>query len=153
MQKKAKVLVIQGAGMELRGKVQLDVFGPETLEEINARIETEAAVLGLEVEIVQSNDEDAVVALLESRAAGEYLALLINPGGFTTTEGPLPEAIAQLTFPAYEVHASNPGARGVRSTLLPVCKGAVCGFGYDGYRLALTGLIAGRSADAGKPRD
>lgn len=136
------MLVVQGAGMELRGTVQIDVFGPDTLQEINVRIEADAARLGLDVEIVQYNDEAALVAFLKSCDADEYLALLINPSGFTTSEGPLPGAIADLVFPAYEVHASNPGARGVRSTLLPVCKGAVCGFGYDGYRLALSGLIA-----------
>lgn len=137
-----KVLVVQGAGMELRGKVQVEVFGPDTLEEINARIEADAIELGLAVKIVQSNDEAALVGLLEAAAGEDYLALLINPSGFTTTEGPLPAAIARLPFPAYEVHASNPGARGVRSTLLAVCRGAVCGFGYDGYRLVMIGLAA-----------
>ena len=67
-------------------------------------------------------------------------ALIINPGGFTTTDGALPEVIDKLPFPAYEVHASNPAARGVRSNIQPVCRGAICGFGYAGYRLALTAI-------------
>lgn len=135
-----KVLVVQGAGMDQRGKVQVEVFGPETLDEINARIETDAAGLGIEVEIRQSNDLDEVVAWLRAVQPGEYAALLINPGGFTTAEGALPDAIAALPMPAYEVHASNPAARGVHSVLQPVCQGAVCGFGYAGYGIALRGL-------------
>lgn len=135
-----KILVIQGAGMDRRGKEQVEVFGPETLDEINARIQADAAALGFEVVIRQSNELDEVVGWLRALRPGEYDALLINPGGFTTAEGVLPEVITDLSIPAYEVHASNPAARGVRSRLQPVCKGSVCGFGYAGYGLALRGI-------------
>ncbi len=134
-----KVLVIQGAGMELRGREDVEIFGPETLEEINAGIEAAAATLGLSVEIVQHNDELALVDLL-ARVADAFDAVVINPSRFTVGDGPLPEALAELTLPVYEVHASNPSARGVVSRITPVCRGAVCGFGYDGYRIALEGL-------------
>ncbi|TNF81162.1 MAG: type II 3-dehydroquinate dehydratase [Gammaproteobacteria bacterium] len=134
-----KVLVIQGAGMELRGKVDVEIFGPETLDEINARIEADANALGVAVDIRQSNDEAEVAAWIQD-AAGEIDALIINPSGFTTAEGPLIDALRGVSVPVVEVHASNPSARGVRSTVTPVCKGAVCGFGYDGYRVALGGL-------------
>ena len=135
-----KVLVIQGAGMDQRGRSQIEIFGPETLEEINAQILLHGKALGLEIEIYQSNDEDAMVGKLQRLEQSEIDALIINPGGFTTTEGLLPEAIRELEVPAFEVHASNPAARGVRSTLLPVCKGAVCGFGYAGYAMALQAI-------------
>jgi len=136
------VLVVQGAGMDQRGRMQVEIFGPETLPEINAGIEAHARSRGIDVEIVQSNDEVEVVARLRSADPAAYDALIINPGGFTTTSGPLPEAIRDLPFPAYEVHASNPAARGVRSTILPVCRGAVSGFGYVGYRLALEAIAS-----------
>jgi len=135
-----RVLVVQGAGMDLRGTSQVEVFGPETLAEINAGIEAHAAALGIEVEIVQSNDELEVVGRLESASPDAYAAMIINPGGFTATTGPLPETIRNLPFPAFEVHASNPAARGVRSTILPACRGAIAGFGYAGYRLALEAI-------------
>ena len=135
-----KVLIIQGAGMDQRGKSQIEIFGPETLEQINAQILLRGEALGLDVEIYQSNDEEAVVGKLQQLKKGEIDALIINPGGFTATEGLLPETVGALDVPAYEVHASNPTARGVRSTLLPVCKGAVCGFGYDGYAMALQAI-------------
>lgn len=137
-----KVLVIQGAGMELRGTVDVDIFGPETFDEINARIEREAKTLGLSIEILHSTEEQDVVDKLAAFDANAYAALVINPAGFTTTDGPLPEAIGKLGIPAYEVHASNPAARGVQSAILPHCKGAICGFGYDGYGLALEAIRA-----------
>ncbi len=135
-----KVLIIQGAGMDMRGKARVEIFGPETLDEINAIIRNHAKALTLDVEILQSNDEDSVVNRLDSIDATDIAAVLINPAGFTTTTGPLPDAVAKLTIPVYEVHASNPAARGVKSTLLPVCTGAICGFGYLGYKLGLLAI-------------
>ena len=135
-----KVVVVQGAGMDQRGKVQVEIFGPETLDEINARIANDAAACGLEVEIYQSNDEDETVAFLEALNASDFVAGIINPSGFTATTGALPGTIAEIGFPFYEVHASNPSARDVKSTILPVCKGGVCGFGYAGYGVALRSI-------------
>ena len=125
--------------MDQRGKVQVDVFGPEKLAEINAQIEDHAARLGLDVEIFHSNDAIEVCNKLFA-ARGAFAALIINPAGFTVMEGPLPGAIAELGFPTYEVHASNPSARGIRSVIQPVCKGAICGFGYRGYAMALAAI-------------
>ena len=67
----------------------------------------------------------------------DFDAALINPAGYTTVAGPLRGAITQVKFPVYEVHVSNPTARGTVSQVLPVCKGAVYGCGVYGYRLAL----------------
>ncbi len=137
-----RVLVVQGAGMDLRGKTQGEIFGPETLVEINAQIKAHGVRLGMEIDVFQSNDEEQVIALLQDAKSRPYLALLINPGGFTATTGTLPAVIGDLPFPAFEVHASNPASRGVRSVITPVCRGAVCGFGYDGYGLVLDALAA-----------
>jgi 3-dehydroquinate dehydratase-2 len=136
----AKVVVIQGAGMDQRGKVQIEIFGPDTLDQINARIEADALACGLEVDVFQSNDEAETVAFIEGLKDQEYIAGIINPSGFTASEGPLPAAIAALDIPFFEVHASNPAARGVNSAILPACKGGVCGFGYAGYGLALRSI-------------
>ena len=110
-----KVVVIQGAGMDLRGKVQIEIFGPQTLEQINEQIQQAAASLNLQVDIFQSNNEADTVKYIEGLGADEYVAAIINPSGFTPTTGPLPQAIADTAFPFYEVHASNPHARGVQS--------------------------------------
>jgi len=134
------VLIIQGAGMEQRGTTQVEIFGPETLDQINAQITASALASNLQADIVQFNDEQALVNKLGAVTPADYIALIINPGGFTTTTGPLPEALKVLAIPAYEVHASNPASRGVVSTIAPFCKGAMCGFGYAGYGLALQAI-------------
>ena len=132
-----KVLVIQGAGMNMRGKVQVDTFGPMTLEEMNEQILGFAEGLGMDIEIFHSNIEGEVVNALYDAHDRDFEAALINPAGYTTTTGPIRGAITQVKYPVIEVHASNPTARGTVSQVLPVCKGAVYGFGVYGYKLAL----------------
>ena len=133
----SKVLVIQGAGMNMRGKAQVEIFGPMTLGEMNEQIRGYAEYLGIEVELFQSNIEGEVVNALYDAHERDFDAALINPAGYTTVSGPLRSAITQVKFPVIEVHASNPTSRGTISQVLPVCKGAVYGFGVYGYRLAL----------------
>jgi 3-dehydroquinate dehydratase-2 len=135
-----KVLVIQGAGMNMRGKAEIDVFGPQTLDELNDQIRGYARELGIEVEIFQSNIEGEVVNALYAAHDGDVDAALINPAGYMRTTGPLPNAIRQVRFPVLEVHVSNPVARGLVSNILAVCKGSVTGFGALSYKLALAAL-------------
>jgi 3-dehydroquinate dehydratase II len=132
-----KVLVIQGAGMNMRGKVDVELFGSTTLEQLNDLIRGYAANVGVEVEFCQSNSEGDVVNALYAAHDGDIDAALINPAGFMRTTGPLPTAIGQVRFPVIEVHVSNPVARGVASTILPACRGSVTGFGPFSYSLAL----------------
>ena len=133
----SKVLVIQGAGMNMRGKSQVEIFGSATLEEIDEQILGFAEGLGIDVELFHSNIEGEVVNALYDAHDRDFDAALINPAGYTTVAGPLRSAITQVKFPVYEVHVSNPTARGTVSQVLPVCKGAVYGCGVYGYRLAL----------------
>ena len=132
-----KALVIQGAGMNMRGKVQVEIFGPDTLEQINEQIRGYAASLDIAVKIVHSNIEGELVNALYAAWEDGYDACLINPAGFTTAHGPLRSSIQQLPMPVIEVHASNPTARGTVSAVLPVSRGCVYGFGVYGYYLAL----------------
>ena len=133
----SKVLVIQGAGMNMRGKSQVEIFGPATLDEIDEQIKGYAEGLGIDVEMFHSNIEGEVVNALYDAHDRDFDAALINPAGYTTVAGPLRSAITQVKFPVYEVHVSNPTSRGTVSQVLPVCKGAVYGCGIYGYRLAL----------------
>jgi 3-dehydroquinate dehydratase-2 len=132
-----KVLVIQGAGMNMRGKVDIEIFGSATIEQLNDLIRGYAANLGVDVEFFHSNIEGEVVNALYAAHDGDVDAALINPAGYMRTTGPLPTAIGQVRFPVIEVHVSNPVSRGVASTILPACKGSVTGFGPFGYSLAL----------------
>ena len=133
----SKVLVIQGAGMNMRGKSQVEIFGSATLDEIDEQVRGYAEGLGIDVEMFHSNIEGEVVNALYDAHERDFDAALINPAGYTTVAGPLRSAITQVKFPVYEVHVSNPTARGTVSQVLPVCKGAVYGCGVYGYRLAL----------------
>ena len=135
-----KVLVIQGAGMNMRGKAQVEIFGTTTLDQINEQVQGFAEGLGLDLEIFHSNIEGEVVNALYAAHDGDVDAAVINPAGYTTGMGPLRAAIAQVRFPVYEVHASNPPSRGAVSAVQPVCKGSVYGFGIYGYYLALEAI-------------
>lgn len=138
-----KILVIHGAGMDMRGKVQVEVFGPMTLPEYDAAIRGYAAALGIEVEIFHSNLEGEVINRLH--AAHEDASVggaLINPAGFTRGYPALNAAIAGMRFPVIEVHISNPAKRGLVSDVLAAGRGGVSGFGLIGYELALRGLKA-----------
>ena len=132
-----KVLVIQGAGMNMRGKSQVEIFGPATLDQINEQVRGYAEGLGLDVEIFHSNIEGEVANAIYDGHERDVDAALINPAGYPTGSGPLRAAIAQVNYPFIEVHASNPTSRGTVSNVQPVCKGSVYGFGLYGYYLAL----------------
>ena len=135
-----KVLIIHGAGMNMRGKVQTDIFGTMTLPEYDEQIRKYAAELGLEVEIFHSNIEgEAINKLYEAHDRG-VAAALINPAGYTTGHPALVAAIGQVGFPTIEVHISNPARRGGVSEIARVSRGVVTGFGIFGYYLALRGV-------------
>jgi 3-dehydroquinate dehydratase-2 len=136
------ILVIHGAGMDMRGKTQIEVFGPMTLPEYDAAIRGYAAALGVSVVIVQSNEEAVVVARLREAEADPAIdAAIINPAGFTRGHPALVAAIAAARFPVIEVHISNPARRGLISEVAGASRGAVAGFGVAGYRLAMQGLL------------
>ena len=135
-----KFLVIQGAGMNMRGKTQTEIFGKMTLDEYNQHILRYAEELGVEVEIFHSNIEgEAINRLYEANDQG-FAGALVNPAGFSRGYPAFTAAISQVTFPVIEVHISNPVRRGPVSDTATVCLGMVTGFGVLGYYLALRGL-------------
>ena len=136
----AKILVIHGAGMNMRGKVQTEIFGPMTLPEYDERIRGYAAELGLEIEIFHSNIEGEVVNKLYEANDRDFDAALFNPAGYSRGYPALVAAIAQVRFPTIEIHISNPVRRGPVSETAQVSHGMVTGFGLPGYYLALRGV-------------
>jgi 3-dehydroquinate dehydratase II len=135
-----KVLVVHGAGMNMRGKVQTEVFGTMTLPEYDQHIRKYAGELGLGVEIFHSNTEGEVIDKFYAAHDGGVDAAIINPAGFTSGYPALVSAIAQVKFPTIEVHISNPARRGGVSEIARAARGAVVGFGIQGYALALRGI-------------
>jgi 3-dehydroquinate dehydratase II len=114
-----RVLVIHGAGMNMRGKVQADIFGPMTLPEYDERIRGYAKEPGV--------DEG-------------FDAAIFNPAAFGTGYPALVAAISQVKSPTVEVHISNPIRRGPASQTAAVSQSVVAGFGIAGYALALRGI-------------
>jgi 3-dehydroquinate dehydratase II len=135
-----KVLVIHGAGMNMRGKVQTEIFGPMTLPEYDERIRGYAAELGLEVDIFHSNIEGEVVNRIYMANDQGFDAAIFNPAAFGSGYPALVAALGQVRFPTIEVHISNPIRRGPASETARVSLGIVAGFGITGYYLALRGI-------------
>ncbi len=136
-----KVLVIHGAGMNMRGKYQVEVFGKMTLPEYDAKIRDYAAALGVEVEIFHSNTEGVVIDRLYAANDEGFDAALFNPAGFSSGYPAPVAALTQVKFPTVEVHISNPIRRGPASDTAKVSQSIVAGFGAAGYDLALRGVL------------
>ncbi|MBV9862791.1 MAG: type II 3-dehydroquinate dehydratase [Alphaproteobacteria bacterium] len=135
-----KILILHGAGMNMRGKVQTEIFGPMTLPEYDERIRGYAAELGVEIEIFHSNLEGEIVNKIYDASDKGFDAAIFNPAAFGSGYPALVAALSQVKFPTIEVHISNPIRRGPASQTAAVSHGIVAGFGIAGYALALRGL-------------
>ena len=135
-----KVLVIHGCGMNMRGKVQTDVFGPMTLPQYDEHIRAYAGELGIDVEIFHSNIEGEVINKLYEAHESGVDGAIINPAGYSRGHPALVAAITQVGFPTLELHVSNPARRGSISEVATACRGTLTGFGIYGYYMALKGL-------------
>jgi 3-dehydroquinate dehydratase-2 len=137
----SKFLVIHGAGMNMRGKVQLDIFGTLTLADYDKQIQAYAAALKVEVETFHSNIEGEVINRLYDAHDRGFHGAIINPSGYMSGYPALYQAISLVPYPSIEVHISNPARRGLTSEIAKVCVGTIAGFGITGYDLALRGLL------------
>ena len=137
----SKILVIHGAGMNMRGKAQIETFGPMTLPQYDEQLRKYAADLGTELDIFHSNVEGEVVNRIYAAHDTGLAGCIINPAGFSVGYGVLNSAITQVNFPTIEVHVSNPALRGRISDVGRHTRGVVTGFGLYGYYLAMQGLL------------
>jgi 3-dehydroquinate dehydratase-2 len=134
-----KILVMNGPNLNLLGKREPQIYGAETLEDINRRIEALAVELGVEVAFFQSNHEGELVQKIQE-AMGAYQAIVINPGAYTHTSVALRDAISSTGIPTIEIHISNIYKREDfrhHSYISGVAAGQISGFGADSYLLAL----------------
>ena len=148
MDNSARILIMHGPNLNLLGSREPEVYGAQTLDDINAALTELAATLGLEIDCFQSNHEGALIDRIHAAAREGCRGLIINPGGFTHTSVALRDALAAVGLPAIEVHLSNVHAREEfrrHSLIAPVVIGQIAGLGAEGYGLALRAL-AGRLA-------
>jgi 3-dehydroquinate dehydratase-2 len=133
------VLVLNGPNLNLLGEREPDIYGHETLADIEALCRKAAGLAGLEVDFRQSNHEGALIdAIHEVRhtAAG----IVVNAGAYTHTSVALRDALAAVSVPVFEVHLSNVHRREEfrhHSYLSAVCDGVIVGCGPSGYAYAI----------------
>lgn len=142
-----RILVLHGPNLDALGTREPELYGHDSLDDVNLRLQNLARELACVVECVQSQQEGVLIDELH-RARGRCDGVLINPGGLTHTSVALRDAIKAAGVPVVEVHLTNPSAREpFRQVSLTsgAAWGVVQGFGAASYELGLRGL-AGRWA-------
>ena len=137
-----KVLVIHGPNLNMLGMREPDIYGHQTLEEINAALTAHAERLGLYIKTFQSNHEGDMVDKIQ-QAHDSFHGIIINPAAYTHTSIAIRDALSLLNIPVVEVHLSNIYKRESfrrTSMISAVVTAQISGFGSQGYRLALDGL-------------
>jgi len=138
-----KFLVLHGPNLNLFGRREPHIYGTTTLAEINSKLQTLAAELGVELEILQSNHEGTLIDKLHERIDTVQGALL-NPAGLTQHGVPLHDAIKAMPFPVLEIHMSNIAAREPwrsHSIISPAVKATIQGLGWRSYTTGLRALV------------
>jgi len=139
-----KVFVVGGPNLGRLGTREPEIYGTTTWSELAQLCAGWADEAGLDLEFLQTDGEGELVGLIH-RAADEAAGLVLNAAAYTHTSVAVRDAVAAAGIPVVELHISNPAAREPfrRTNLLAdVVTASVCGFGVEGYRLALRGLAA-----------
>lgn len=139
--------LLNGPNLNLLGTREPQIYGYETLGDLEARARARATALGHDLLFRQTNHEGELVTWVQEARTGAR-ALIINAGGYTHTSVALHDALRACAIPVIELHLSNPGAREAfrhHSYVTPAATGVISGFGPLGYTLAIdaaAGLIA-----------
>lgn len=145
------VYVLNGPNLNMLGLREPEIYGRETLGDVEAQVRAKADALGLTIEFRQSNHEGDLVTWIQE-ARTKACGILLNAGAFTHTSVAILDALNAAELPAIEVHLSNVFRRDSfrhHSYVSLGSVGVVCGFGVDSYLLALDGLariVARKSA-------
>ena len=138
-----KILVLHGPNLNLLGTREPTIYGNITINEINSAISALALEMGIEVNIIQSNSEGALIEGIHS-AIGSFDGILINPAAYTHTSIAIRDALSASALPVVEVHLSNIHSREEfrsRSFIAPIAVGQISGFGPDSYLLGLRAIF------------
>lgn len=138
----ATVFILNGPNLNLLGARQPEVYGRDTLDDIEAAARAEAAALTFSLDFRQTNHEGTLIDWIHE-AEGKAKGLIINPGAYTHSSFALFDALSSLSLPKIELHLSNIHAREEfrrRSITAAAVDAVIMGLGAPGYRLALKAL-------------
>lgn len=138
-----RILVLHGPNLNLLGERDPEVYGRQTLDQLNEAIAREASAAGVEVYCEQYNGEGQIVDALHA-ARKAYAGVVLNPGAYAHYSYAIADAIAAIGIPVVEVHLSNVAGREAfrrTSVTAAACRGVVSGLGAASYRLALRALV------------
>jgi 3-dehydroquinate dehydratase, type II len=141
----ASLLVINGPNLNLLGSREPEVYGHQTLADINARLLQIAKDAGHHLQFIQSNAESELIDRIHAAKREGIDFIIINPAAFTHTSIALRDALAGVEIPFIEVHLSNVYAREPfrhHSYFSDLAVGTIVGLGAQGYELALTAAIS-----------
>lgn len=138
-----KILFLNGPNLNLLGQRELEVYGPASLSDIEAKVRERAGKLGVDIDFRQSNQEGELVAWIQ-QAKGNFGVIVLNAAAYTHTSVALRDAIAAVGVQTIEIHLSNIHSREEfrqKSLIAPVCLGQISGFGANSYILALEAAV------------
>jgi len=135
-----QILVLHGPNLNLLGTREPEVYGSQTLPQIDAELSAIAADAGASLSSFQSNHEGALVDRIQAARSDGTRFIVINPAAYTHTSVAIRDALAGVALPFIEVHLSNIHRREPfrhHSYLSDLAVGVICGLGANGYRLAV----------------
>jgi len=139
---KKKILIINGPNLNLLGEREQSKYGKITLEEIKKNCESHGKSIGFEISFKQSNIEGEIVTMIQ-KTKGAFDGIIINAAGYTHTSVAILDALLAIKLPAIEVHITNIYNREdfrKKSLISQAVKGIICGFGVNGYIMALDSM-------------
>jgi 3-dehydroquinate dehydratase-2 len=145
------ILVLNGPNLNLLGTREPDTYGHATLADVEKLCTETAAQFGMKADCRQSNREGELVDFIHEAHAKKFAGIIINAGAYSHTSIALHDALMAVKIPTVEVHISNIHAREDfrhHSFTARAAFAVLCGFGIDGYRLAISGLAAKIGAKA-----
>ena len=137
------IYVLNGPNMNLLGTREPDKYGRATLADVEKLCRATAERFGFALEFRQSNSEGELVNWIQEAHAKKAAGLVINPAGYTTTSIAILDALLAVQLPVIEIHLTNIHQRESfrqNSYVSKAAKAVICGFGIDGYALAISGL-------------
>ena len=139
-----KILVLNGPNLNLLGTREPEIYGTETLHDIEDKLTTKASESTVDIDFFQSNSEDGLIDRLHQAKKDSVDYVIINPGAFTHTSVALRDAFLGTNIPFIEVHISNIYSREdfrKKSFLSDISTGLITGLGTAGYEFALSSII------------